>query len=87
MRMQLQDMLKLEAASNFGLPAYFAGKIVLGDYRNASRTLKTLDEERRRKQETLNPLDFQQWKRDEKLLKKQTKLEAMMQISQAREQG
>ena len=85
--MQLQDMLKLEAACNFGLPAYFAWKIVLGDYRNASRTLKTLDEERRRKQETLNPLDFQQWKRDEKLLKKQTKLEAMMQISQAREQG
>ena len=56
MRMQLQDMLKLEAASNFGLPAYFAGKIVLGEFRNASRILKTLNEERRRKTEALNPI-------------------------------
>ena len=85
--MQLQDMLKLEAASKFGLPAYFAGKIVLGDYRNASRTLKVLNEERRRKAETLNPQDWQEWKREEKALKNQTKLEALLQVSQAREQG
>ena len=38
-RMHADDMLKLEAATKFGLPAYVAGKIVLGDHRNASRTL------------------------------------------------
>ena len=86
-RMHTDDMLKLEAATKFGLPAYVAGKIVLGDHRNASRTLQSLHEMRRRKESTLNGEVWREWNLEQKTEKQKVKLEALLQVSKAREHG
>ena len=47
-RISNEEQLKLEAARSFGLPVYFAGKILLQGSRNAARVLRVLFEERKR---------------------------------------
>ena len=86
-RIEHHDMLKLEIACNLGLPAYFAAKIVLGVTQNASRLLRGLSDLRDKKAQTLSTDDLQQWKNDEKSLKRGFKLEVLLKVSQARQQG
>ena len=80
-------MLKLEIACNLGLPAYFAAKIVLGVTQNASRLLRGLTDLRNKKALTLSRKDMHEWKNYEKSLKQEFKLEVLLKVSQAREQG
>ena len=87
MRISTDEQLKLEAAKSFGLPVYFAGKILLQSSRNAARILRVLSEERQRQAETMNYEDLKSVKLDEKVAKRQAKLETLIKICDAREKG
>lgn len=86
-RISTDEQLKLEAAKSFGLPVYFAGKILLQSSRNAARILRVLSEERIRQAETMGYEDLKSVKLDEKVAKRQAKLETLLKICEAREKG
>ena len=86
-RISTDEQLKLEAAKSFGLPVYFAGKILLQSSRNAARILRVLSEERIRQAETMSYEDLKSVKLDEKAAKRQAKLETLLKICEAREKG
>lgn len=86
-RISTDESLRLEAAKSFGLPVYFAGKILLQSSRNAARILRVLAEERQRQAETLSYEEWINLKLEEKVAKRQAKLQTLLEICEAREQG
>ena len=79
--------MRLEAAKNFGLPVYFAGKVLLKSSRNAARILRVLYEERQRQAEELSYDEWKHLRLEEKVAKRHAKLQTLLEICTAREQG
>ena len=60
---------------------------MLGVTQNAARLLQGLTNLRTKKAQTLGRDELQKWKNHEKSLKQELKLEVILKVSQAREQG
>lgn len=86
-RIQQEESLLLEATSSFGLPAYFAGKVLLHKSRNAARMIRKLNENRALIRQSQEPAERLTTDLRIKQEKRGAKLEALIQISKIREQG